>query len=664
MEQSLREYADWAEEEAFAGEDPVAELLRTRADEARCPVQTWLMPVVDDMDRCVRERFLPRILQEMNTRLVNGDLSLLLGRAAVSERIAPRDLEIGGVSCWRLNRTDFLADVDLSLSLTVERDGRDVPGRFGFCLSLWFCTEEGFSFEVQELHLAADKPDRSFWKLDRFLVPILREDEIESGAERLWEDLFPGVRDPKERNARALAEKLGLDVREMRLHCRNRTRSILFFREGSVSIQQEKLPGEEDFPVPVTRAVPANTIVINTAARSECRDLDILHECIHYEWHLLFYRLQKLMSTSPEEIRYTTVRNTVGRPSGDPLRFMEHQARVGGIALLLPQSLIRGKAWRLFQQESTRPSVNGYLNHPGFRWDRVIRRLADEYAVPRTTVRRRLVQLGHPAARGAVNFVDGRYITPFAFTEEHSSRGQATLVIGRKAMADLYHRSGEFRLLMGRGDFVWADGHVCLNDPQFLRPTEEGARLTPWANAHADACCLRFEKVWLRENEESVWLFGTLNSNEDYVREYDRFLDRRLTLTARERLNRRNRLMQSMPASFSDALVYLMENRDEGRVTLEELAALAHVSKKTVSRYRNGKQSAYNPDVVIAICVALHLPPWLSRLMLDKAGFSVKSYGPRGHYGEILDCCFMDTIPEVQEYLRSAGYPELRLQEE
>ena len=664
MEQSLREYADWAEEEAFAGEDPVAELLRTRADEARCPVQTWLMPVVDDMDRCVRERFLPRILQEMNTRLVNGDLSLLLGRAAVSERIAPRDLEIGGVSCWRLNRTDFLADVDLSLSLTVEQDGRDVPGRFGFCLSLWFCTEEGFSFEVQELHLAANKPDRSFWKLDRFLVPILREDEIESGAERLWEDLFPGVRDPKERNARALAEKLGLDVREMRLHCRNRTRSILFFREGSVSVQQEKLPGEEDFPVPVTRAVPANTIVINTAARSECRDLDILHECIHYEWHLLFYRLQKLMSTSPEEIRYTTVRNTVGRPSGDPLRFMEHQARVGGIALLLPQSLIRGKAWRLFQQESTRPSVNGYLNHPGFRWDRVIRRLADEYAVPRTTVRRRLVQLGHPAARGAVNFVDGRYITPFAFTEEHSSRGQATLVIGRKAMADLYHRSGEFRLLMGRGDFVWADGHVCLNDPQFLRPTEEGARLTPWANAHADACCLRFEKVWLRENEESVWLFGTLNSNEDYVREYDRFLDRRLTLTARERLNRRNRLMQSMPASFSDALVYLMENRDEGRVTLEELAALAHVSKKTVSRYRNGKQSAYNPDVVIAICVALHLPPWLSRLMLDKAGFSVKSYGPRGHYGEILDCCFMDTIPEVQEYLRSAGYPELRLQEE
>ena len=141
MEQAVREYADWAaEEEPAGGEDPVAELLRARADEARSPVQTWLMPVVEDMDRCIRERFFPRILQEMNTRLVNGDLSLLLGRAVVSERIAPRDLEIGGVSCWRLNRTDFLADVDLTAALTVEQDGHDIDGRFGFCLGLWFCT--------------------------------------------------------------------------------------------------------------------------------------------------------------------------------------------------------------------------------------------------------------------------------------------------------------------------------------------------------------------------------------------------------------------------------------------------------------------------------------------------------------------------------------------
>ena len=143
MEQAVREY-DYRTEEGNAAEDPVAELLRTRADEARCPVQTWLVPVVDDIGTCIKTKFLSRILQEMNEKLVNGDLSLLLGCPVISERIAPRDLEVGEITCWRLNRTDFLADIDLTLDLVTEQDGRDIPGRFGICLSLWFCTEEGF----------------------------------------------------------------------------------------------------------------------------------------------------------------------------------------------------------------------------------------------------------------------------------------------------------------------------------------------------------------------------------------------------------------------------------------------------------------------------------------------------------------------------------------
>jgi len=663
MEQIVREYAGWAAETYSAGEDPAAGRFRAEADMAACPVKTWMVPVVDDMDKCLRERFWQRILQEMNTRLVNGDLAEILGREFLSERITSADLAVRSVSYWRLNRTDFLADVDLAATLTVPLEGGVLPASFALCLSLWFCTEEGFACEVQDLRRAEDKADRSFWRLDRWLVPILRSDEIETGAERLWENCLPEVKDPKDRTAAMLAEKLGLSILRLNLFGQNRTRSILFFRPGTVSVQEELRPGETDFPCPVSRSVPENTIVINTAARTESVELDILHECVHYEWHLLFYRLQKLMSSDPLEVRCRSVQ-TSGRQPKNPLQYIEHQARTGSLALLLPLGLMRGKAWQLYQEAGRSPSRNGYQNHPGFRWERVINLLHDEYRVPRTTARRRLVQLGHVSAKGAVNWIDGRYITPFAFTEEHSPRGTSTLVISHKALADLYHRSREFREVMGRGDFVWADGHVCLNDPQFLRATEDGARLTPWANAHADTCCLRFEKVWLREDEESVWLFGTLNSSDEFLKEYDRFLDRRLNLPARERLERRSRLMESLPGSFGSALSYLMENRDGGRVTMEELAARAQISVRTLRRYRNEKSIGYDPDVVVALCIGLHLPPWLSRVMLDKAGFAVKSYGPKGYYGEILDCCFMDTIPEVQAYLKEAGYPELKLQKD
>ena len=655
MEQVLKDYE--------SPPDPVAEFLRSRADEARCPLKTWQVPVADDMDRCLRDRFFPKILQELNERLVLGDLSQLLGVPVVSERIVPRDLRITGTSYWRLNRTDFLADLDLNASLAVEREGRDLPDSFSLCLSLWFCSEEGFGFEVRELHKAEDRPERSFRKLDRFLVPILREDEIESSAEELWENCLPEIRDPKDRTARMLAEALGLTVRELRLHGQNHVRSILFFREGSVSVQEESRPGEEVFPLPVNVRIEAGTILLNTAARTEDANLDILHECIHYEWHLLFYRLQKLLSTSPLEICYRSVRTSSGKRPDDPLYWMEHQARRGSLALLLPLNLMRGRAWRLYQQASACPSANGYLNHPGFRWDKVIRALADEYGVRRTTVRRRLSGLGHPAARGAVNFVDGRYITPFAFSAAHSARGTDTLVISRPAAADLYHRSPEFREIMGKGDFVYADGHICLNDPQYLRPTPEGARLTPWANAHADACCLRFEKVYLQDRQAS-WVLGSMNSSEEYNREYDRFLDRRLALSSRERAARREEFMRNLPNDFPDALRYLMEDRGSGRVTLEQLAERAMLSRKTIERYRSRRTEAYSPDAVVAICLALHLPPWLSRIMLEKARISVQSYGPKGYYGEILDCCFMDTLPQIQEYLRDAGYPELKLKED
>ena len=101
MEQAVRECSDWIEEEEREnGRDPVAEMLQAWADEAWNPVQTWLMPVVDDIDRCIRERFYTWILQVMNEKLVNGDLSMLLSKAVVSEQITAREMEIGGISCW------------------------------------------------------------------------------------------------------------------------------------------------------------------------------------------------------------------------------------------------------------------------------------------------------------------------------------------------------------------------------------------------------------------------------------------------------------------------------------------------------------------------------------------------------------------------------------
>ena len=135
-------------------------------------------------------------------------------------------------------------------------------------------------------------------------------------------------------------------------------------------------------------------------------------------------------------------------------------------------------------------------------------------------------------------------------------------------------------------------------------------------------------------------------------------------MTAAQLAEKRNRLMRDLPNDYPEALRYLMENADGGPVTVEQLAERSMTSARTIKRYRSKMLPAYHPDVAVAICLALHLPPWLSRVLLNKAGILVQNYGPKGHYGEILDCCFMDTLPEIQDYLKNAGCPPLKLMED
>ena len=59
-------------------------------------------------------------------------------------------------------------------------------------------------------------------------------------------------------------------------------------------------------------------------------------------------------------------------------------------------------------------------------------------------------------------------------------------------------------------------------------------------------------------------------------------------------------------------------------MTIEELEEQAFLSRRTISRLRTEERRDYSLDQVIAICVALHLPPWLSREMIQRAGFILR----------------------------------------
>ena len=120
------------------------------------------------------------------------------------------------------------------------------------------------------------------------------------------------------------------------------------------------------------------------------------------------------------------------------------------------------------------------------------------------------------------------------------------------------------------------------------------------------------------------------------------------------------RILYSLPASFPEALSYLMK---QAHITIEKLEEKACISSRTISRLRTEERRDYSLDQTIAICVALHLPPWLSREMLVKAGYMLRPTKQHRAYQMVLDCLFMDTVEDVQNFLVEAGCERLRLKD-
>ena len=136
------------------------------------------------------------------------------------------------------------------------------------------------------------------------------------------------------------------------------------------------------------------------------------------------------------------------------------------------------------------------------------------------------------------------------------------------------------------------------------------------------------------------------------IENYYHIIDPKRKLSEKERAEEVNRMLVNMPACFPEALRYVMTRFG---FTQEALAFESKVSESTIGRYRNGKVKSFSEKNVVALCVAMHLPPWLSFALIAKAGFSLAATKEQQAHLVILNCMYMRSIDEVNEYLRERG---------
>ena len=562
--------------------------------------------------------------------------------------VRPVDGSITWMSFRRIADGCIEADLTIEMEFYFRYGGH---GRFKqitqkYYTTLWMDMDDSPNVEFSEFSLRRHSRKDSGIKLDEYLVPVFKWDDIEEESENIiFHTISEGLSDAKWIQPGLFAERLGLNIVYLPLYKRPRTASILFFGPGEVltaADSEEKLE-----PIPVK--VNGNTIVLNTRKPGQERDA-IFHECFHYVEHRLFFQLQQLHNT---DISYLAKWKPVElkKDERSPIEWIEWQAHIGSQCLQMPKRLLRK---RISDELSDMQKLD---RHMGFKLQAAGRKLAKEFNVYNYQLRNRMIHVGFPAAKGALNFVEDDYITPFAF-ELGECHGSQTFVISPKEVADEYVRNEVFRELIDTGRYIYADGHVCLNVPQYVVRQDDKLCLTEWANSHVDQCCLRFVRNYIRD-KHTHYVFGQLNSDEEYN---GRSLALSLQSSAENALKQAQEMSQvllNLPGSFSGTLIAHMKRVG---ITRERLAEEAMMSGTMIKRMRTSERDL-TLDQVIAVCIGLHIPPEYSFDLIEKAGFRLRNTPEHLIYKSILQTMYMEKLMNIQKLLAKCGCGELRLRE-
>ena len=690
---------------------------RIRADFQLDEQKELVIPDLVSMTKYFCRRHKLELFSYLNSCLRDGSLSRIVGFPVSSRRLNRDSCSFEKFTYWKIDRTSFLTDISVRLRLAVKGGTREWTGT----LSLW-CTfeeeeeqketaafmnslgieneqdsadsrepEDGFYFTIEGL--VPRTPSRNgYIMLSPFLIPYYRNPDIEKLANELWRRYLPeALQDPAKRDAEELAKRMGLKVIRQPLHDRKDTGSILFFREDVLVVRD--INAHLNTPPELVR-IEADTIVINTNTTwHNYPQYDTFHECIHYEEHYLFYRLQGLPCNDTLKIKRRRVpvsREPAGKapeqadhagtepgpsdsqnssginqrsadPVGhgqdgsagsvapdrkkssqekkkpelrDPVHFMEYQANRGALALWMPAENMR----RLITEEIKKAVMEKRQKGESFRHEgqllqEVGIRLSMVLHVPHFRIRTRFIQLGYIEAKGALNYVDKRMIEPFACDPEAWKEIHHTYILDWKSLCKIMMHSEDFRILMNSGEYVYADGHVVKNKPRYVyqKPDPAGAgELYLTDWANAHVDLCCLRFVRVYVQKDiGKYEFGRMYYDAEFVQRTNYFVN---DFINRQKIGDIGDVEARMlyRDNFPKNFTDAFQClRVTNKMSMEKMAGMLNMDHNTLKRWITDPSKYRNENFLVAVALVLQLPDWISLLLFKRASFFFNDYDSR-----------------------------------
>ena len=437
------------------------------------------------------------------------------------------------------------------------------------------------------------------------LVPFLWKGELDDTAEAILRLYYPdALKLPMQINPYTLARTLGLGIE---------------FREIT---QDTSIFGRIYFEDDTEQGIPEKTIVIDSNLEkirpSGTINNTIIHECLHWILHRYSVELEKGSADIIAQI--STTEEAVETD------WMEWQVHSLAPKIMMPKGMTQQFLKVKFAELKENRQVSSMIDII----EDLIKATANYFGVTIIVAQKRIAEFGVEEARGAFNFIDGRYVPAHSWQKGFLGVGQ-TFSIGLSDLSKLLSEHQSIKNRLAEGGLVYIESHICLNDSKYIVLSEAGIpKLTYYARTHMDECCLVFEKSNHHQGYSKVTFTNILNNSAELsITPSFKYPanDRNLDIESRARLlgelsSELRQALKELPYDFGGALTYLRKYR---KLTNQSLSDLSLLSVEYISKLQNNHIKEPSVQTVVALCIAMSLHFQLSDELLKRSGRSLRS---------------------------------------
>ena len=289
----------------------------------------------------------------------------------------------------------------------------------------------------------------------------------------------------------------------------------------------------------------------------------------------------------------------------------------------------------------------------------VIDSLANFYHVSKMAAKIRLLDAGFEEARGIYKYVNNHYVQPYVFKRDVLSPTQ-TFAISLEGAIRQSATNKELQEKLGTGNYLYVDSHFCLNDPKYLQTNKFGRlELTEYARLHMDECCLIFELVVQDKKTNTCFDEVLYRDANQEIRFEAHFINKKNVdekYLIRNRMIELQKLAMSLPGSFSGTVSKLIE---WSGLTLAKVEEQSLISERTLYRMRTDENYNVSLELILQLCIGLHLPPEISDILLSRSSKRLGNMELHFLYRFLLNCCYTSTIFECNNILEAQGFSRL-----